>query len=716
MDIPTLRVYNELYKFKLTEEEFKDLQREKKDREKRGQYIGCVKKINGEDYVVAVSHDTNHDIIIKRGGRTTTPEPKSRVLFKTMITFKDIPEEVYTLHGIVQYRSLDTEIKYEANNLEELKDRIIDRFSDNYPKGLGEEYDEVEGRTEQRERNEKRKSPLVEKQLKAIYWLFGEEYEEKSFPFYSRINVPRIIKVFQRKNRRVAIIQINEEWDRECGGFFKRSRLIKRVFYSIKTFKPKNPQYNYVCPNRELYYSSGRSKEIWLCDELFEKVNPDELRVMMLEEFEENARFLLLTPDEYEATRRRLRIELIRQRRSSEEKEANNILIKNIEKQFKKGKVMRHGITFTKKSFSYEGITIKGDDLDKYFIVANTILLEEPNFQHIYEGYIEYLLEIREEYRYYERRELPLLKEEKKLCVGKVKITITPTEKRGYLVNDYRISKEDLEEVIKKAINYGNQKTYDDFLSYTSKVCLEFQKALRRGMIEFKIIPESQHHYHYKRKRRDFEREEDEFLLALPVKREKGKNYVLIKGEKYGIKNVRALINLAELRFYGETDTYLKRTIKQLYKSIRGITPEDIAVLVNEGIIRYKEIKKEEIKQRKELINKSKEFLNYAIKLTKAVKKKGFYLVKGKSGKYYKIDLKGGVYLFYKGEQQHLCLIDLKRERCPVEEAEKNDMIARRLLMLSEDKKVAREVWGSGDRMDKWWLELLGKATAEIEV
>ena len=53
---------------------------------------------------------------------------------------------------------------------------------------------------------------------------------------------------------------------------------------------------------------------------------------------------------------------------------------------------------------------------------------------------------------------------------------------------------------------------------------------------------------------------------------------------------------------------------------------------------------------------------------------------------------------------QYLCIIDLgsKAEG----KAGVNDTIAQRLLSLSQDKKVADEIYSLGDKMDKHWRDI----------
>ncbi|MFA4935497.1 MAG: hypothetical protein WC568_06645, partial [Candidatus Methanoperedens sp.] len=174
MDINALRVFNALHSLSISEKEFALIESEQGHTERTGLFIGCVK----EGHAVCVSHDENHKIIIKNI-KADFPTP-CRVLFKTAITFDNLPQEVYTLHSIAQYKALDADIKHRADNLEELKDRICDRFIDKNPKDLGHCYDECYLRSysdDKKQEWKNLKTRLIDSQLRALFWLFNEDYQ-----------------------------------------------------------------------------------------------------------------------------------------------------------------------------------------------------------------------------------------------------------------------------------------------------------------------------------------------------------------------------------------------------------------------------------------------------------------------------------------------------------------------------------------------------------
>lgn len=700
MDFLTLKVFDRLHKLGLSEKEFEDIERETKCKDKTGLYIAAVKK----GVFVCVSHDENHKIVIQeikpqcKGIEVKDIMSKSRILFKTLITFEDIPEEVFTLHQIAQYRSLDSNVKHIAHNLEDLKDKICDRFADDYNKEIGEMYDEVWSRGYHKQKNKEKRPELENKQLSALYWLFDEKYKPEKIE--TKVNVPTIIKVFSRKNRRVALIQDSQKWDKEIGGLFKRYEHIEKNVYLVRTFKPGDIRYNYVCPGRE-FLKNQDGAEIWVDDGLLGKVTANELGV--LSNLNKSG-FVLLTADKLNKYQRDIRLELMRAKREDEESRAKDLMEQNIKKQFNKGSVVRQGITYSRRGFSYEDISIRGDRIGEYIVDRNIIFQERPDFYSIFEGYIEYILKIRMVYDYYPyRRTQPEFEDVMKLQVSKVKIKVEQM-KRFIQVNGFRINKEDVEEVLKRSIEYKAQAEYDVFLQHTSKVNLKLQKALDDGWIKFELeIDRTQDCC--------LNLDEDKMVLAIPIIRKDEKNYVIINSKEYGVKNVTALFRLAENRFSYHYEGHMQKTIKQLYKSISKITPDDISLLIDNGRKEYGKMMRKIRKEEKEKLERSKEFVEHAVRITKADKVSGGYLVTGINKTVYFVSdslevwttkKKGDTYQ----NDNFICIVDIGTGDS---KWEKQDALAKRLLMLSKDKVVAREIFERGDHMDKHWLEIQEK-------
>jgi hypothetical protein len=715
MNIEALRVFNVIHKLNLTEQEFKEIEEEQSHAERTGLSIVTTKTLpSNRVLLVCVSHDEREKIVIKENGNKIIPEPHSRILFKTLVTFDGLPQEVYTLHGIAQYRSLDLDIKSKATNIEELKDRIIDRFADKYPKELGGEYDCYSSSEDEKSRKANR-IKAVEHQLKAVFWLFGEDYN-KFNPQTARMNVARIIKVFQRGNKRLAIIHKNDKYEQTSGfGMFHRTQLIENSTFQVISFSPKDERYNWVSPNREFYTHYG-DFQVWLDDSMFEKVAKKELEIICSRR-DKNGWWLLLTAEEYGKQQEGIRAELYRAKREEQEEQNKEQLTRKITQQFKKGKVVRGGITFTHNKVSYEGITLSGDKVSEFLNQNNVPLQEHPDFNTIFESYVDYVLFLKPitESRY--SNEVvgfkSELKEKVEFKIGSIKVLIDKRINNLY-VNGNRVTLEDVAHVVKKAITYNSQKEYDLFLEECSKTSLKLQKALKEGGFTFKLITDNTEDIPFKN--------EGMMLLVLPLTREGNKSYTEINGKKYQVSDINSLFSLGKSITGYLKSGHLQRTISLLYKGIKGITPKEIGELIQEGKEKFVQFASEEEKREMQRVVKSEEFVAHAVKLTKAVKVDGGYSVTGISGtEYYVRENDNSVWRILNGvydqdNSEHLCIVDNDyswegREN----KAQQNDRLAKRLLMLSKDKKVAQEVFERGDGMNRWWNEISDKKEEMVE-
>ena len=92
--------------------------------------------------------------------------------------------------------------------------------------------------------------------------------------------------------------------------------------------------------------------------------------------------------------------------------------------------------------------------------------------------------------------------------------------------------------------------------------------------------------------------------------------------------------------------------------------------------------------------------------------------MKGVSGTLYFVDEDNlGVWTIKDGQQDtHLCIVDDDYSWDEDDEALQNDRIAKRLLMLAKDKKVAREIYDKGDKVDTHWLEIQEARTGSVVV
>lgn len=698
MDINALRVFNSLYKLKLTEQDFKEVEAETNCVEHTGLYIH--KKVKANAYL-CISHDEKHKIVlraVKSKSGTELPS-KSRILFKTLIPIFDLPNEVYQLHQIAEYRTADSDIKFRISTLDELKDKICDRFEDkNYE--LGGLYDDMYGNYEDKEKNKQRRLTAMETQLKALFWLFGEDFSQFKMN-YVRPNIARIIKVFERNNRRLAIIQENEDYDKARGtGFMFSPRYtehIIRLSVHIRSFKPKDERYDYVDVNRELLLPDKYHEhtEVWLSDELFEKVSEKELEVISSRE---QTNWFLLNANKYNNMKSAIRLEMLSAKKKSQMEQAKKQLVEQIRKQFDNGEVVRNGISFTKNSVSYDGLTLKGSKLGEYVVGQQIFYATEPNFNDIFYGYIDYTMNIdiqHNPYNYNKTSQSVGFEGKQTIELGNIKAVIQKI-KHNIFVNDKRICKDDVRVVLKYMLNFKEQAEYDKFIDECNKVSLTIQKALKDGGFTFELeydktddnclIPVDE----IGRQRN----EDRNLLLSIPIVREKNKYYALIKGKRFKVKNINALLDLGKDISGYLRDGHLQRTIKLLYRALAEITPKEIGELIQDGKVEYEKLVKRKKEEQKECIARSKEFLANAIKITNAKENKDGWIVKGISERNYFVDKEGKVWEVKddKTQGRYICIVDDYNDDEADGEAGLNDMIAKRLLYLSKDKKLANEI------------------------
>jgi hypothetical protein len=243
--------------------------------------------------------------------------------------------------------------------------------------------------------------------------------------------------------------------------------------------------------------------------------------------------------------------------------------------------------------------------------------------------------------------------------------------------------------VLTSALKFRNQTDFYEHLAYSSRVNLTLQKALSEGGITFELKID-------KTIDNALTQEERKMVLSLPIRREKGKNVTTINGKDYQIKDINAFFDISKdlnsTRMGYSGGGYLQRTIKLLYRAIKDITPKEIGEIIKNGEHEYAEIQKRIRAENARKLAKSIGFLNEAVRLSKARKLKDGFMVKGKSGRVYTVNSDSlATYEIIKGkEDRYICIVDLET-RTETDWGLK-DALAKRLLMLSHDLKIADQI------------------------
>lgn len=679
MDITALKVYDALYQLKLTKQEYEQIRKEQNQEEHTGVHVTIIKQRKdeknkgkrgriSEKIGICVNHDIGGGEIILQDLNETKIKQGDRILYNTITNIKNIPPAMYAIHTAT-LQEQDTNDRdgmirrnKKATTIEELKDAMSKALA----------YDIYE---------------ISEEQLKeALYPIFNKVCKDKK----TRINVLTITDVLTRKNKRIAVMKEIEKYDRQKGGFIPRYEEIDKETYKIKCYTPKDEEYDYAAPGREL------CGNVWLSDELQGKMPAPELEI--INAYKENKydhSFLLLTPDKHTQIKKDIEYAYQRRAKKEEETEIKHALKDNIQKQFKKGKAVRHGITYTKNSIEYEGMKITGKGIQEYVISHYILEKEEPNYEEIIKNYLAAKLKFKHHYYNYPPR--CTLEGTENFTINRKRVTVK-SDKYATRINGHNIPKEDVLQAITEAF-YKNKKEYEKYLQYRSKISHKYQKILEQGSIQYTL--ETKQTYD-----NCLAYGEDKIILAMPVYRRDGKNYTKIRNKEFMIKNVNSLYRLQNKEYYaryGEDD--LQMAIRQMHKAIKGLTPEDVVSLIEEGRKEHRKLEKKKKEEQKKRIKNSQEFIQHAEKLTKAQKVRGGWWVKGTSGQIYYVTKDAKVYTIKKGKpDKYLCIADMNTNTN--DPAGRNDAVAKRLLMLSKDKKVADEVYFRGDKVDTHWKEM----------
>lgn len=698
MKINALRVQNAIHNLGLTEKQIAKVEQEQNEKWRRGIAIMFKKK----GVFICVNHDNKHNIVIWnknkfygwQNDKKVKIKPNSRVLFKTLITF-DFPPQINTLHTIGTYRSGDSnDVRYQATNIEELKERVRDRFSDNYGKELGKfEFYSLYGEEEKKERYRQKRFELIKEQLKAVFWLFNEPYDFE--PREVRANVNTIIKAFQKGNKRVAIIQKHSKWETN-GGFRAEHREYELNEFSVRAFKHTDLEYNYVNTGREF------SGNVWVSDELLGSVTSKELDLISSKS---DRSFLLLTMDKYHQYKTHFRTEMLRLKRKEKEERIKNELVNKIQNDFqKKGEVIRQGgVRITTNSITQNGLTFKAQNLKDYIISERIYLLQEISLKKIYGDYLDRILKI--EVGYFDSTEKVYFIGKHKIQIGKIKIKIE--ENKGRIkINDITIRKDEVKRVLLEAFDSKTQKQYQDYLIGIKKCSLRMRRLLNEGIDITLRMPRS-----------DDIGLDDEFssktiFFSIKPIREGQNYYVNLGDKKFRIKRLSPIYTLDGYYANKYNGDNADRIFDLLFQALEDVSANDIVNLMTNGVKAFEEREKEkarleEIKY-KENARKEKvslEFIENAVKITHAEKREGGWIVTGTSGTQYWVTNQNQVYLVEDDvATKYLCLVDMDSNET---KWQKNDAIAKRILALSKDMSVAKEIWEQGDKMDKHWLNLM---------
>lgn len=470
------------------------------------------------------------------------------------------------------------------------------------------------------------------KNLKEIFLFSDNDFTEMFFHEKNYLNrsylLYKIKKVLEKENTRIAFAET-----------------INSNSNFVMFANPNMEEYNYIDEGRYIYfkYYVLSSKILFFdMDFSYEELNNElDNDFELLYNNDDNDNILITKKKLTEFKNKKALEEKIKK----EKQQLNEYIKKTIEMQ--NGEIA--GIKISKNFINYNGLKIGAKSFDtKPFLQSIYYENPETDFNTLYERFCKTIsLEI---INYPSDEHM-----EKTIWLGKFPVKIA--KKQKYYINNYRINKKEIREVLQRAICFNTLKEYNDLLSEVSKCSIKIHNILSNGLIinfKSKYINNS-------------------VKIKLNIIKEKNKHYIALPNKKIQIKNINSLINNKII-----TNSEI---LKNIFINNTQITENEFKKLIKEGLKEYKEA-----------INRSEELLKETIRILNIKKMKvkidnnieECYYVKGKINKYI---ITKTLKIYTYPEMRYVCVID-KNANFGIGK----DNLISRLYALSNDNFVINDI------------------------
>ena len=230
-------------------------------------------------------------------------------------------------------------------------------------------------------------------------------------------------------------------------------------------------------------------------------------------------------------------------------------------------------------------------------------------------------------------------------------------------VNGKRINKIEIQDCLRRAICYTNQKDFDEFLENVSTCSLKFHRYLQTG-VEYEV-----HGL----------RHTEGFHFKLPLERKKNIMYIVLGEHEYKVKNTNRLIDMQRSRDLGEIMELLLND-----KVIEGLNIADAKDVLKLAKFEYQDA----ILKSEKLLNETEKTLKlikqHDIKMNETVVKEG-YIINGKMRQYVVANTdKCEVYEYPSG--RYICIVDKSTSQVG------KDRLINRLYALVNDRALAQDI------------------------
>jgi hypothetical protein len=635
MDLKTLKVGNELYGLGLSEEDIQKIEKVLKTNVLGDHYVVKAKgKVYGVSYQ---SYSNRNDIVVKPVKEV--PVVPSKNIFGYIVSFeindKDTPPINYLCGTILSSDSFDKNESKNITSLPQLKESIKRRMLRN------------SGSYSLKE--------ISSDNVSHFFWLFDEKMPEKFSNAKQHAckdqEIRKILKVWEYDNTRFSL---------------SLSKSFRDDGFMLKLFKHGDERYNFIDEGR-LFYD-----RTYIWDDL----NEDEVDVHFLQKCRRGQyEFALVNKKLYEETKRRFKLKV---KKEKEEKELREIVKTEAEKRLKNLKfqnILVNGIKFNAKGIFLGDQQISGtfDNVDRWGSVNSMTEFiqkkvdfnhpENIDFNRIYETFCDELVG-----RTFDG------------ILGSISVNVTTetkTNKEGtdftkWFINGIRINKDEVRDMLIRAVCFDKSADYIDLLKKVSKCSLKFHDAINGGVrISLRDNTFSTEHDNGRR------------IVKLLIEREANCNFLVVGKKKFRMSDSNRIINKSDINKVRRYDTMTIDEMIELFTTKGLFTPtmttSDVASMLKEGF-----------KEHMEAIKKSEELLKGAIKSLKITETQHegntAYLVQGVSGKKY--ILTKGLQIYDADKKGYICVVD----KTPSKSTFLNDKLVARMYALANDKLVARQI------------------------
>lgn len=528
-------------------------------------------------------------------------------------------------------------------------------------------------------------------------WLFEKEVQVGT-PDFGESNynfLGQILAVVRKGNTRAAIFRNGSQYNSHNRRYYHsfHANELGVIFAT-----PEMSQFNYLDVNRYFHIPEeartargyGRLSDerplpqLFFLDENVERTKEEEVYENLLERHFDDDAFLV--------DQTTMEMEIRRHQRSSEVEEQEEKKKETLRQKFKK-RVKE--VTKNDKAFEYNDVKVtknrieyEDQVLESHSVDCGKVLqrfaryrdLKDVNFENLSESFFDVIASkfkkrVRESY--FVQNDIEKTTETYEGTIGEVtfeakhifKLTKNNSVMRLAYINDNRVNRDEISEILERALCFEQQEDWEYFLEKISKCSLEMHHYLDEGV---KINVNDPY-------------KDTNIRFKIPLTRKKNVNYIVINEKEYRVSNTNRLLKLQEAFDISEViNTLLNPDIVK----IGG--PEDIKYIIEEG----QELWEQDKKMNREIIEQAEHTLDIQLQtLSKNGRRYRGYKIDGGMQTYFldigdtdKESFFDQCRVFSFPSMQYICMIDKSiHQTGPAS-------IINRMYALANDKKVAREI------------------------